>query len=143
MSHLAKLNLKTVQRVIQKDPVIARREKLVAGIAEQKLVLEAMLRGETYAVPVKRWRNNEAGERVQVEDTKRIRPWWFEQDNGWYVQVRYGSRVLNISGKSNSVFVPHLQDIAAVLDAFQAAAEPGELDKAVLLAMKVKTMSAS
>lgn len=136
MSHLAKLNLKTVQRVIQKDPVIARREKLIAGIAEQKLVLEAMLRGETYAVPVKRWRNNEAGERMQVEDTKRIRPWWFEQDNGWYVQVRYGSRVLNISGKNNSVFVPQLQDIAAVLDAFQSAAEAGELDKAVLLAMK-------
>ncbi|MBU7579928.1 MAG: hypothetical protein KAF27_05580 [Porphyrobacter sp.] len=136
MSHLARLNLKTVQRVIEKDPVIARREKLIAGIAEQKLVLEAMLRGETYAVPVKRWRNNEAGERMQVEDTKRIRPWWFEQDNGWYVQVRYGSRVLNISGKSNSVFVSQLQEVAAVLGAFQAAAEAGELDKAVLLAMK-------
>ncbi len=136
MSYLAELNLKTVQRVIQKDPVIARREKLIAGIAEQKLVLEAMLRGETYEVRVKRWRNNEAGERVQVDDTKRIRPWWFEQDNGWYVQVRYGSRVLNISGKSNSVFVTQLQDIAAVLEAFQAAAEAGELDKAVLIAMK-------
>ena len=138
MSHLAKLNLKTVQRVIQKDPVIARREKLIAGIVEQKLVLEAMLRGETYEVRVKRWRNNEAGERVQIDDAKRIRPWWFEQDNGWYVQVRYGSRILNISGKSNSVFVGQLQEVAAVLDAFQDAAEAGELDKAVLLAMKME-----
>jgi len=67
MSFLAKLNLKTVQRVIQKDPVIARREKLMAGVAEQKLVLDAMVRGETYEVPVKRWRENEAGERVQVD----------------------------------------------------------------------------
>ena len=32
MSYLAKLNLKTVQRNVQKDPVIARREKLGAAI---------------------------------------------------------------------------------------------------------------
>jgi len=136
MAHLAKLNLKTVQRVIQKDPAIARREKLLAGIAEQKLALDAMLRGETYEVPVKRWRENEAGERVQVEGTKRVRPWWFEQDNGCYVQCRYGSRILAISGRSNAVFVNKLDEVAAVLEVFGAAAESGELDKAVLLAMK-------
>lgn len=136
MSHLAKLNLKTVQRVIQKDPVIARREKLIAGLAEQKLVLDAMVRGETYEVPVKRWRENEAGERVQVDGTKRVRPWWFEQDNGWYVQCRYGSRILNINGRNNAVFVNRIDEVAAVLEVFRAAAEAGELDKAVLMAMK-------
>ena len=136
MSYLAKLNLKTVQRVVQKDPVIARRDKLAAGIVEQLNVLDSALRGEAYTVPVKRWQINADGERTQVEGAKRIRPWFFEQDNGWYVQVRYGSRILNISGKSNSVFVGQLQEVAAVLDAFQAAAEAGELDKAVLLAMK-------
>lgn len=137
MSFLAKLNLKTVQRVIQKDPVIARREKLMAGIAEQKLVLDAMVRGEAYEVPIKRWRENEAGGRVQVDATKRIRPWWFEQDNGWYVQCRYGSRILNINGRSNAVFVSKIEEVAAVLEVFRAAAEAGELDKAVLMAMKV------
>lgn len=137
MSFLAKLNLKTVQRVIQKDPVIARREKLMAGIAEQKLVLDAMVRGEAYEVPIKRWRENEAGERVQVDASKRIRPWWFEQDNGWYVQCRYGSRILNINGRNNAVFVNKIEDVAAVLGVFRAAAEAGELDKAVLVAMKV------
>ena len=137
MSFLAKLNLKTVQRVIQKDPVIARREKLMAGVAEQKLVLDAMVRGETYEVPVKRWRENEAGERVQVDGAKLVRPWWFEQDNGWYVQCRYGSRILNINGRNNAVFVTRIDEVAAVLEAFRAAAEAGELDKAVLVAMKV------
>lgn len=137
MSFLAKLNLKTVQRVIQKDPVIARREKLMAGIAEQKLVLDAMVRGEAYEVPIKRWRENEAGERVQVDASKRIRPWWFEQDNGWYVQCRYGSRILNINGRNNAVFVNKIEEVAAVLEVFRAAAEAGELDKAVLVAMKV------
>jgi hypothetical protein len=70
---------------------------------------------------------------------KRVRPWFFQQDNGWYVQCRYGSRVLSISGKSNAVFVDKLDEVAAVLDAFAAAAASGELDRAVLVAMKATT----
>lgn len=136
MSYLAKLNLKTVQRVVQKDPVIARRDKLLAGIAEQHFALDALLCGGQYVVQVKRWRENEAGERVQVDAKKRVRPWFFEQDNGWYVQCRYGARVLNINGKSNAVFVTKLEDVAVVLEAFKAAAEGGELDSAVVAAMK-------
>ena len=139
MSYLAKLNLKTVQRNVQKDPVIARREKLAAAIDEQGQVLAAALKGEEYSVPTKRWRENEAGERVQVEAQKRIRPWFFAQDGGWYVQCRYGTRVLNINGKSNAVFVEQLGDVQAVLDAFKAAAESGELDKAIAFATKARS----
>ena len=136
MSYLAKLNLKTVQRVTQKDPVIARREKLLAGIAEQKLVLDAMARGESYVTRVKRWKADGNGDKTLVEVPKRVRPWFFQQDNGWYVQCRYGSRILAISGRSNAVFVNKLDEVAAVLEVFGAAADSGELDKAVLLAMK-------
>lgn len=138
MSFLAKLDLKTVQRIAQKDPVIARREKLLAGIAEQKLVLDAMVRGESYMTRVKRWKADGNGDKVLVEVPKRVRPWFFQQDNGWYVQCRYGSRVLSISGKSNAVFVNKLDEVAAVLDAFVAATGSGELDKAVLLAMAAR-----
>lgn len=138
MSYLAKLNLKTVQRNVQKDPVIARREKLIPAIEEQFRVLQAALKGEEYTVKTKRWQQNEAGERVRVEHEKRVRPWFFEQDNGFYVQCRYGSRILNINGKSNAVFVDKLEDVSGVLEAFKLAAESGELDKAVVLATTLK-----
>jgi len=39
------------------------------------------------------------------------------------------------------VFVNKLEEVAAVLEAFRAATESGELDRAVLLAMKAKTAS--
>ncbi|KPA22691.1 hypothetical protein shim_09780 [Shimia sp. SK013] len=139
MSHLAKLNLKTVQRNVQKDPVIARREKLVAAIEEQSRVLAAALNGGEYTVKTKRWQTNDAGERVRVEHDKRVRAWFFEQDNGWYVQCRYGSRILNINGKSNAVFMDKLEGVAGVLEAFKLAAEGGELDKAVVLATKARS----
>lgn len=136
MSYLAKLNLKTVHRIVQKDPVIARRDKLLAGIAEQHFVLDAMACGGQYVVQIKRWRENEAGERVLTDVKKRVRRWFFQQDNGWYVQCRYGARILTINGKSNAVFVNKLEDVAGVLDALKAATESGELDGAVLAAMK-------
>ena len=138
MSYIAKLNLKTVQRTVKQDPVLARRDKLVAAIEEQGRVLAAVLAGEEYTVKSKRWQTNDAGERVRVEHAKLVRAWFFEQDNGYYVQCRYGSRVLSINGKSNAVFVDKLDEVAGVLEAFKQAAEAGELDKAVVEATAKK-----
>lgn len=139
MSFLAKLNLKTVHRNVQKDPVVARRDKLVAAIEEQGRVLAAALKGEEYAVQIKRWRENEAGERVRANADKLVRAWFFEQDGGYYVQCRYGTRILNINGKSNAVFVEELAAVQGVLDAFKAAAASGELDKAIAFATKARS----
>lgn len=138
MSALAKLNLKTVQRTVKKDPVLARREKLTAAIDEQRKVLAAVLAGEEYTVKTRRWQKNEAGERVCVEHEKHVRAWFFEQDSGYYVQCKYGSRALNINGKNNAVFVDKLADVAGVLEAFEKAADAGELDKAVVEATTKK-----
>jgi hypothetical protein len=139
MSHIAKLNLKTVQRHVAKDPITQRRDKLLAAIEEQGRVLAAALAGNSYTVKVTRWQTNDAGERTLVEHDKRVRAWFFEQDGGWYVQCRYGSRILNINGKSNAVFVEKLADVAGVLEAFKAAAASGELDKAVALVTKARS----
>lgn len=139
MSVLAKLNLKTVNRNVKLDPVMERRQKLVVALDEQAKVLTATLAGKDYTVKVKRWQTNDEGERVIVEADKLVRRWFFEQDSGWYVQCRYGSRVLNINGKSNAVFVDKLADVAAVLEAFKKAAEAGELDAAVALATKARS----
>ncbi len=135
MSVLAKLNLKTVQRTVNKDPVIARRDKLVAGIEEQLQMAAAAVRGERFSVSVTRKVTNDAGERVEQTAEKRARAWYFEQDRGWYVQCRYGARILFLNGKNNAVWVAELKEVADVLAAFKAAALAGELDKAVAVAM--------
>ena len=59
---------------------------------------------------------NDMGERVLVKTHRRIRPWFFEQDGGWYVQCRYGARVIAADGTNNAVFVKLLTDVATVLD---------------------------
>jgi hypothetical protein len=74
---------------------------------------------------------NDMGERVLVKTHRRIRPWFFEQDGGWYVQCRYGACVIAADGTNNAVLVKTLEDVAAVLDAFLNAAAAGELDAAI------------
>src|SRR6056297_3103622 len=81
---------------------------------------------------------NDQGERVLVKAERRVRPWFFEQDGGWYVQCRYGARVLLVDGSNNAVFVKSLKDVGPVLDAFQAAAKAGELDAAIAKATERK-----
>lgn len=138
MSHLAKLNLKAVQRANQKDPILVRRGKLLAGIAEQKLVLDAVSRGETYITRVRRWKDDGSGDKALVEVPKKVRPWFFQQDGGWYVQCRYGARPLQLDAKSNAVFVAKLTDVAPALAAIEAAVNSGELDQAIVAAANRK-----
>ena len=66
-----------------------------------------------------------------VKTMRRVRPWFFEQDGGWYVQCRYGARVIAADGTNNAVFVKVLDDVISVLDAFLKAAATGELDVAI------------
>lgn len=131
MSHIAKLNLKTVHRNVQRDPVVARRDKLLVAIEEQGRVLAAALAGNEHTVKVKRWHKTEAGDRVRVEHEKRVRAWFFEQDGGWYVQCKYGARTVPLGDKGNAVFVKDLSAVKAVLEAFYAACAAGEFDDAL------------
>jgi hypothetical protein len=103
----------------------------VAGLKEQKLVHAAALRKQDHRVERHKWMTNEQGERVAVKAMRTVRPWFFAQDSGWYVQCRYGARVIAADGTNNAVFVKSLDEVAAVLDAFLNAAAAGELDGAI------------
>ena len=141
MTALTKLNFKSVTRSTTRDPVLARRDKLVAGLKEQQLVHAAALKGEDHLIERHKWINNEQGERVSVKTHRRVRPWFFEQDGGWYVQCRYGARVIAVDGTNNAVFVKSLKDVGAVLETFSAAAAAGELDAVLAQAAERKPRS--
>ena len=122
MTHLAKLNFISVHRTTTRDPIIARRDKLMAGLKEQTFVYIAALKGEDHCVEQTKWMQNELGQQVMVKTMRRVRPWFFAQDGGWYVQCRYGARVIAVDGTNNAVFVKSLKEIEAVFEAFIAAA---------------------
>ncbi len=130
MSVLSKLTVKTVTRASKQDPAEQRRTKLVAGIEEQLKAADAAVNGESYEVQRKTWAKNDHGEKVLVERMRKVRPWFFEQDGGWYVQCKYVNKQLDL-GKGNAVFVKALKDITGALNSLKAATVAGELDEAI------------
>jgi hypothetical protein len=70
---------------------------------------------------------------------RKIRKWFFEQDGGWYVQCKYGSKVLALGKDGNAVFVKALSEVEAALQALYAAAVGGELDEAFAAVVKRKS----
>jgi len=121
MSSLSKFTFKTLAKASPVDPIQRRREKIMAAVEQQKLVLSAALKGETFTMPAK----------AEGKAAKAVRPWFVAQDNGYYVQCRYGARPLLLNATNDAVFVNKLDEVAAVLAAFAAAAKAGELDAAM------------
>jgi hypothetical protein len=98
------------------------------------LVLASALEGTDYLKQRSKWMNNEHGERVLVKTQRRVRAWFFAQDGGWYVQCRYGARVIAVDGKNNAVFVRSLKEVGPVIEVMIAAAKAGELDPVIAAA---------
>lgn len=137
---LSKLTVKSVTRINKQDPVQQRRQKLIAGIDDQLNVAAAAAKGESFEAAKKAWVKNEQGEKVLVERMRVVRAWFFEQDGGWYVQCKYGSRAIAL-GKGNAVFVKTLKEVQESLTTLKAATEGGELDEAIaILAGKRKVV---
>jgi len=73
---------------------------------------------------------------MRVQRQKVVRSWFFERDGGFYVQCKYGSKALPLSKDGNAVFVKQIADVKPVLEAFRTAASAGELDAAIINAVK-------
>jgi hypothetical protein len=128
-----------VAKAVARDPHILRRDKLVAALEQQLLVLASALEGRDHITERSKWMTNSEGARVLVKTQRRVKPWFFEQDGGWYVQCRYGARVIAVDGKNNAVFAKSLKEVGPIIDVFIAATKAGELDSVIATAADRKT----
>ena len=82
--------------------------------------------------------DKETGLRKQVEMPKRIKPWWFQSEQGKVcVSVKYGSWTIELAKGKPSVEVASAQDLIKTLETIKTAVEVGELDT------QIETASAS
>ena len=138
MASLKTLTFKTIERNRRESEITARRQKLIVKLEEQQKVLEHHIKGERYAVTRPKWMQNNRGERVLVQKQRSVRPWFFERGGGYYLQVKYGTRILSVDGVHNAIFVEAISDLSRVLSELMAATEAGELDAAIAQALKPK-----
>ena len=138
MAPLKTLTFKTIERNRRESEITARRQKLILKLEEQQKVLERHMNGEQYVVTRPKWMQNDRGERVLVQKQRVIHPWFFEKDSGYYLQVKYGTRILSVDGIHNAIFVEAISDLSGVLSKLITATEAGELDTAIAQALKSK-----
>ena len=130
MSAFNGLKLVAAKRPQTASPIQQRRNKLSNQLWEQIELARASAEGKTFApVRLRNVKDKLTGERKTVEAAKRVKQWWFVADNGRVcLQVRYGTRVMELSKGKNRLEVGTSTELVAVLETVKAAVEAGELD---------------
>jgi hypothetical protein len=130
MSAFAGLKLVAAKRPQAATPIVQRRNKLSNQLFQQIELARCLSEGKTYApMRLRNIRDKLTGERRTVEAVKRVRQWWFVSDTGKVcLQVRYGTRVLELAKGKNSIEVGTAAELLTVLAAVKSAVEAGDLD---------------
>ena len=130
---LSSLKIVQAKRQSAIDPLMLRRNKLLRKLEDQINAAKALSKGESFSV--KRVRNitdKQTSEIRAVEVFRKIRQWWFVADSGKVViQLKYGSKVIDIAKGKNSVEVSNGAELIAVLETLKSACELGELDQQI------------
>lgn len=133
---LSQLKLNAVKKQPQSNPVTHRRHKLLRRLEEQAALARAQAIGSRYAPEKTRVILDPAtGERRSVTVQKRVKPWWFDADNGRLaLTVRYGSTVLELAKGKYSVDVGDITQVADTIAIVADAVAAGELDTQIATA---------
>jgi hypothetical protein len=128
---LAALKFVAQKRPTQIPAVQVRRNKLVAKLHEQIQLVTAKKDGTNYApLHLRSVRDRDTGEIKRIELPKRIRPWFFTSASGKIcLQIKYGSKVIDISGKSKpTIELASTDELIKTLELIKTATLVGELD---------------
>ena len=132
MASLQQLKLISAKRQQSVDPTQFRRFKLAGRLEDQIALAQAMLEQRTYTKERVRNVRDASGVRTSVQVHTRVKPWWWVMENGKLaLSIRYGSRVIALSPKSNAIECASLKDVVQALATVKAVVEAGELDAAI------------
>ena len=130
MSALTGLKLVAAKRPQAAPPIVQRRNKLSNQLFQQIELARCLSEGKTYApMRLRNIKDKLTGERRTIEAVKHVKQWWFVADTGKVcLQVRYGTRVLELAKGKNSIEVGNAAELLTVLSAVKSAVEAGDLD---------------
>jgi hypothetical protein len=108
------------------DPLIIKRERMIARLEDQK----KLLADPNFVRTVKRWERKENGEKVLIEKPLRTSRWWQPDQNGGYVMtVKVGSKRIEFEKGKAAIVVPSIDKLPTVIETLIKAVRAGELDE--------------
>ena len=136
-TQLSSLKITNVVRQITANTNEFRKNKLLKKLDEQISLATAQKNGELFTV--KRLKNvkDGNGNSTQIEVQKRVSQWFWTDNNKTFIQIRYGTRVLELQKGKNTIETASADDLLKTLNIVKTAVASGELD-AVIEAASVK-----
>jgi hypothetical protein len=136
MSTLDGLKLSTAKKPAHISAVVFRRNKLSNQLWQQIQLAKSQIEGTSFAVKKFRTvKDKETGLRKSVEVNKRLREWWFKNEQGKVcVSIKYGSQLIELAKGKHSVECDTAQGLIKALETIKTAVELGELDTQIATA---------
>lgn len=130
-TQLSSLKITNVVRQMTTNTNEFRKMKLLKKLDEQISLATAQKKGELFTV--KRLKNvkDGNGNSTQIEVQKRVSPWFWTDNNKTYVQIRYGTRVLELQKGKNTIETTSADDLLKTLGIVKTAVANGELDSVI------------
>lgn len=111
------------------NPLLKRREKLLAKLDQQLAMANALVNGETYTAYREKWQKNpETDQQEKVQIPKRVSPWFYKRSNQYFFEVRYANKALELSKGNHAIEVGELDNLAKTIGTVIEAVVAGELD---------------
>ncbi|MCH2055242.1 MAG: hypothetical protein MK214_01235 [Thalassotalea sp.] len=111
------------------NPVLKRREKLLAKLDQQLAMADAHIAGETYTAYREKWQKNpETGLQEKVRIPKNVAKWFYKRNNQYFFEVRYANKALELSKNSHAIEVGDQGNLTSVIRTVIDATLAGELD---------------
>ena len=136
MSVLTALKLVALKKPVHQPAIVIRRNKLSSRLWEQIQLAKGQISGTPFVLmKFRSIKDKETGIRKQVEVPKRIKPWWFQTEEGKVcVSIRYGSWIIELAKGKPSIQVDSGDDLVKALETVKIAVEAGDLDSQIELA---------
>lgn len=139
MSILSSLKVIARPKIEPKPPILGKRLKLIEKLDEQQAMAQAMLDGQAYeAFKDKKVKDPETGERKTVRTRKAVRPWYFDDNEHYYFEIKVGLKTLELEKGKAAIDVGKKEDLPTVISTIIKAVESGELDAQILLLSPAK-----
>ena len=131
MSQLKSLTFAALPKLTAADPVIWRRNKLIARLQQQVQLAQ----DPNFTLTRQKWIADESGVKQLRELRKKVRAWWRTDATGAVVlTVRYGAKPIEFAPGKAAIAVGKKDKLIPTIETVIAAVEAGELDS-VLVAM--------
>lgn len=132
---LSSLKIVTAVRTNQVNSAEFRREKMARKLLEQYNLAKSLRDGEQFVLKrIKTVTDKVSGETQQIEVTKRVNQWWWTEGNKILLQLKYGTKVLELAKGKNSIECSSGDELIKTLELVRTSVNNGELDSQIELA---------